>query len=391
MIAFSQGLGRVLETANPALASILDPFNGDARLRLLLGRASGPLSATEFEVVQGEIGDALAFSPIESRLFSLRGEIERQNGRTDAALRSFQTAQALSKTDLLAAQGLAALFLSRGQAAASVKSLDLILRRSPDRIAELAPVIAEISADHKAYRAVVERLEADAPWRTSLISFLASGVDSLDIAERLLGDLSVRPPYPAEIAAVISGRLKQHQFERAHSFFLFTLTPSQKAIATYVFNSELSPQRLYRKFDWETPVRPGVELTWSTDGSSSPKGARVRFLGAPVKDVGLNQTLMLPPGEYRLGVSASATGLVAPKGLAWELSCGGDSPMAIAKLALDAGEYSDREFGVNFNVPSSNCPVMQLRLMTDLVAGSWRSLYRGEVIIHSVRIERVEG
>ncbi len=386
----SQGLGRVLETADPLLASYVDPFSADQRVRAVAGLLREDASDEDLKAAEEQVRAALVFNPVDARLFSIFGEIRARRGQVEEAVGDFQLARSLSKTEQLAVQRLIAMSLQRGDIASAMVDIDTLLRRWPDRFEALGPFFLPVLKDERGFQAVLDALQKGAPWRGRLIRYLAQQAEGVTVAEELLGDLGAAgiSIEPTEISAVIAARMRLGQYELAHRFFLFTLSPEDQKHAGYIFNPGFAPIKLQRYFDWQYPRTSGVEIqTLSGEDDGNGGGARVRFLNAPVKNTGLSQILLLPPGDYELLVEASATGLSLPKSLFWGISCGGGKQ--IGRLELVEGSYQKKEFSLRFNVPDTGCEVQNLRLLTDLVAESWRFRYQGEVVMHSVRLEKV--
>lgn len=387
----SQGLGRVLETSDPVLASYVDPFGADQRVRAIANDLREDASAEELSDAAEQARRALVFNPVDPRLFSILGEVRARQGDQQGALSEFELARSLSKTEQLSVQRLIAASLQRGDIALAMTDIDTLLRRWPQRFDALAPFFVPVLSDQRGYDAVLASLQNGAPWRVRLVHYLAQQAEGVGLAEQLLGDLAANGTSvaPGEISAVITGRLRRGQYELAHRFFLFTLSPEEQGLAGYVFNSTFKPIRLQRYFDWHYPRVAGVDVQNIVgETAASAGGAQIRFLNTPIKDTGLGQILLLPPGDYELAVQASATGLILPKGLFWSLSCG-ERGKGIGRLDLTEGSYRGRAFGLKFTVPETGCEVQYLRLVTDLVAESWRFRYQGEITMHSVRLEKV--
>jgi hypothetical protein len=387
-MAISQGLGRILESTSPQLAIYVNPFDVDARVRYL-GRLVGKDSES-LDKVDEEATSALSFNPIDARLFGVLGTVAQLRNHPEEAYLRFTQARALSRTELSSVQSLIGIALQRGEVSEAVQDIDTMLRRRPDRFSEIAPFFLPLLRDEEGYTAILDALAKDAPWRSPLVRQLSTDPEGLSLVERLLGDLAAadKPARPTELAMVLNGLVRQGQHEQAYRFFLFTLSDEEKAYGGYVYNSTFAPVKLARRFDWQYADKPGVEVRLSAQDGENPQGAHIRFLNAPIKEVGIGQTTMLPPGKYQLVVEGSGTNLSLPKGLFWVIDCVGGQRAQVAKSAVPEGSFRNRRFNVAFSVPDEGCPLQQLRLSTDLVAVSWRFRYQGEFIAHSVRIEK---
>lgn len=388
-MAISQGLGRILEKDDPVLATIVDPFNIDARVRRIaqeVGREQSPELPAN---VDDDVRAAIVYNPIDARLFSILGEIRQRQGDTETAHVEFRKAQSLSRTELMSVQNLIGWSLQRGQIGDAVADIDTLLRRWPNRFETVAPFFLQILGSESGYDATLASLADGAPWRGGLVRYLSGQPEGVSLAEELLADLSStdKPATPVELSTVINGRLRIGQYEQAYRSFLFSLSPAERAYEGYVYNSHFAPLSLLRPFDWEYRSQRGVELT--VPNKDEPEsGVRIRFLNAPVRETGMAQMVMLPPGDYTLTVEASAKNLSLPKQLRWVIYCWPKGRW-ISVLDIPEGSFQRRKLDLRITIPDNECEMQRLQLMSGLVTESWRYRYQGELVVYSVRMEKV--
>ena len=113
-------------------------------------------------------------------------------------------------------------------------------------------------------------------------------------------------------------------------------------------------------------------------------GLSIEFFDSPSRLGNVSQFLALPPGRYTLLTELSASGLEAPRGLYWQISC---PSVTLARLDLPDGSYENRSLEVDFSVPA-DCGTQTLTLMTDVKTDSWRDQYRGRLTISRTALRR---
>ncbi|MER8796275.1 hypothetical protein NKH75_19095 [Mesorhizobium sp. M0984] len=391
LVASSIGLSRFLETEMPTVSRALDPFNVDpliAEITSDLNDANGP---PDLDVLLAKARGALRFNLADARLYSLIGEIKYQQGEKDEAYVLFDQARKLSKTEIHALQRSIGRNIEAGDLPKAVGEIDILLRRWPDQFSAIAPGIPAILSSPDGYQAVLTALEAEAPWRASVFDLLGKTPGGLDLANRLLLDLtaSSAPPNSRELSGVISGYIRQKEYESAYQLFLFSLSDQERKLGGYIFNGTFEPVPSGRPFDWQLRDQSGLEITFATSDNAveGEGGATVRFLNTPVKSTALEQYIELPPGSYKISLVASARNLKLPKDLFWSIRCV-DPPGEIARFNIPEGTYNRRKLSQDFSVDPALCPLQLLRLQSAAIAESWRFRYVGTLIMHKLTIER---
>ncbi|MER8453927.1 hypothetical protein NKJ46_30205 [Mesorhizobium sp. M0166] len=392
LAASSIGLSRFLETESPAISLSLDPLNVDALIGDLTSQLNDRNNAPDLDQLLVKAKGALAFDLGDARLYSLIGEIKFRQGDKNGAYQLFQQARELSKTEIHALQRSIDRHVETGDLAKAVAEMDILLRRWPDQFSVVADGIPTILANPDGYQAVLAAIAAEAPWRGSLFLSLNGTPEGLDLANRLLLDLtgSGAPPKPGELAAAITGYIRQKEYEAAYRLFLFSLTEEERKLGGYIYNSTFEPTFGGKPFDWQLQDQSGLEVTFapSKDAVEGEGGATVRFLNTPVKNAALQQYIMLPAGSYKISLIASARNLKLPKDLFWSIRCV-DPSGEIARFSIPEGTYNRQNLNQEFSVGPSACPLQLLRLQTAAIAESWRFRYVGTLVMHRLNIERL--
>ncbi|MER9962680.1 hypothetical protein NKJ72_17215 [Mesorhizobium sp. M0045] len=392
LAASSIGLSRLVETETPAVSLALGPLNVDALIGEITSDLNDSDNAPDLEALLARVKDALRFNLADARLYSLIGEIKYRQGEKDEANKLFDQALGLSKTEIHALQRSIGHATETGDLSKAVGEIDILLRRWPDQFPAISDGLPTILSNPDGYQAVLTAIRAEAPWRASLIYALSKTPEGLDLANRLLLDLtgSNSPPKTAELTIVINGYFRQKEYGRAYRLFLFSLSSQERKLVGYIFNGTFEPVSGGKPFDWQVRDQSGLEITFVTsqDAVEGEGGATVRFLNTPVKNTALQQYVALPPGAYKISLIASARSLKLPKELFWSIRCLGPSG-EIARFNIPEGTFNRQILTQDFSVGLTDCPMQVLTLKTAAIAESWRFRYVGTLVMHKLSIERL--
>ncbi|RWI10283.1 MAG: hypothetical protein EOQ90_10790 [Mesorhizobium sp.] len=392
LAASSIGLSRFLETETPTVSLALDPLNVNALTGEITDDLNDTSNAPDLDALLAKAESALRFDLADARLYSLIGEIKYRQGAKDQAYDFFDQARKLSKTEIHALQRSIGRSIETGDLSRAVGEIDILLRRWPDQFPAIAEGLPTILSSPDGYRAVLAAIKAEAPWRASLFGFLGKTREGLDLANRLLLDLtgSGAPPTSGELSNVINGYISQKEYEQAYRLFLFSLTDEERKLGGYIFNSTFEPMSSRKPFSWQIRDQPGLEVTFETsqDAVEGEGGATVRFLNTPVKNASLQQYIELPPGSYKISLNASARNLKLPKELFWSVRCMGPAG-EIVRFKIPEGTFNRQALSQDFSVGSAGCPMQLLKLETAAIAESWRFRYVGTLVMHKLSIERL--
>lgn len=340
------------------------------------------------EVRDGAVA-AIRFAPGDARAYSILGTLEERQGRVEAALALYRHAIALSGTEIHALLQLFSHAAADGRDAEAVDWMDRILRRYPNDWPRVAPVLDALATSAKGETELRKRIALDPPWRNEVLRRLAASPQGTAVAERILlaEHRAGRTVGDRERNIVINAMLHRKASGDAYGFFLATLPGPERQRAGYVFNAGFLPPLSGTAFGWALRRVHGAD-TVLIDGKqgSGASGLSVAFIGAPTRLGNVSQTMSLPPGGYRLAVTAQATGLVAPKGVFWQVVCA-NTRHELVRTAIAQGTYPARTFGREFEVPP-DCGLQRLVLRTGIETSSWQNRYRGRVVVRAVEISR---
>ncbi|MEZ5582113.1 MAG: hypothetical protein R3F37_04400 [Candidatus Competibacteraceae bacterium] len=129
-------------------------------------------------------------------------------------------------------------------------------------------------------------------------------------------------------------------------------------------------------FGWRTPRVRGVLVgTATTAGTQGEKALRIVFQDKPVRFQHLYQRLALSSGRYRLQGLLKLDSLRATHGIQWQLQCQ-PKPKVLGTSERFLGTTQWHPFSFEFDVPKTNCPGQELRLV--LIGRSQQILPRKE-------------
>lgn len=369
---------------------MLDPLNVDALISEITDDLNNTSKSPDYEALLARARDALRFNLVDARLYSLIGEIKYRQGAKEDAYELFNQARKLSKTEIHALQRSIGHSTETGDLSKAVGEIDILLRRWPDQFPAIAEGLTAVLSNPDGYQAMLAAITAETPWRSSLFVALANDPTGLEYANQLLLDLhkSSAPPKLGELSIVINGYFRQSEYQQAYRLFLFTLSDDERKLGGYIFNSTFEPISGGRLFDWQVRDQSGLEVTFerSQGAVEGEGGATIRFLNTPVKNSALQQYIELPPGSYKISLSASARNLKLPKELFWSLRCPDGE---IARFNIPEGTFNRQTMSRYFTIGPDTCRMQLLRLETAAIAESWRFRYVGTLVLHKLSIERL--
>lgn len=392
MTISSIALSRILEKDEPDLSLKLFPVNIEAylnRATALLRRQQDPAALSS---LQTDLQRRIPTHAGDARLYSLLGEIHRQSGRQIEAYGAFEQALALSKTEVNALLWTIERSLQQSNTQAALDQIDTLLRRWPERIAPLAPLIANIFATTESYKVFIRRIERAPPWRAGLIDAFSRDPNTFTFAARIIQDLaaSPNPPSNGEIVRVISDLVGAKQYDLAYRTFLLTLASAGSEVVGHIYNGRFTIRPSGRPFDWQIRGHPGLTVTYlGLDENPARTGLQIRFNNAPVRNLSIRQLLFLTAGSYELSFNSAASDARLPKGLIWRLACVGSNKI-LAEAIIMPATYEMAAFETKFTVPDDACPAQVLFLATKAIGENWNDRYSGSIIFDNFRIIEVD-
>ncbi len=382
------GVGNLLQGTDPSRALAYNPYDADARVKWM-EEAIEPGNEVPLADVERVARDSIRFTPIHAPSYSVLAEVQQRRGNPTRANATFAAALSLAKTESRALQRTLQSALAGGDVPGAIEKLDILFRRWPRDFDSFASEIPLLAANRTGYQLLQETLRTDPPWRDRLMSFLNRSHETVGLAYRLQLALNDDGTRPQETARTQQALIRNGEFEQAYRLFLFTRDQNDQFHAGYVFNSTFALEPSGRPFDWTIRRTPGVNILrepYDDEGQPDYR-LRVQFLGKPVRNIGLSQSVFLPRGAYRLQADISAENLEAPRGLYFNLTCV-DPREQLARLDIPDGTYGTRVIEADVTLPDRSCRMLKLEVRTDLIAESFRYGYSGSLFLHRVSIIR---
>jgi hypothetical protein len=223
--------------------------------------------------------------------------------------------------------------------------------------------LAQLLADERIQTALLDRLSHDPGWRPSLAAVLKSPETPGEPAARLLKRLAARTPLlPGEVDARIAllGRLGRNAEARAA--WLQSLPPrTQGPDDAWLFDGGFEHPEVSDGYGWRIAQQPALIVVYDDMAPLEGRYAlSLVFTGRAITEPGLEQSLALTPGQYRLKL-ALENGTQAARPFVLEVVCPGTLTPQLS-LPLPAAAPSWVRRSGSFDIPDTGCPGQLLRL-----------------------------
>ena len=327
--------------------------------------------------------DVLAREPALGRAFGLLARAEDGQGGLEADRARYEAAARRAPRDPQVRGWLATDALQSGDYAAAADHLDALLTVAPAQRKPLLELIAQLAQAPAFADALAGHLVQRPQWRNAILrattaSQLPDAADNLHGALRARGGLDAQ-----ETARWIDGMLRGGRWGSAYARWASGLEDAPERLPV-PWNGDFGRAPSSSGFDWRVRRVPGV-LFDRIELDGGRRAARLRFLGRPVGQTGLEVPMLLAPGEHVLRLRARTRGLRSDQGLEWQLTCSdGRTRIASGARVRDARDWAALELA--FTVPEGpGCEGQWLRLVNPAPRGVAQTL-RGEVQLADVRV-----
>jgi tetratricopeptide (TPR) repeat protein len=310
---------------------------------------------------------ALRSNPLDAQAVMLLGLIAEREGHVAKADALMQIAGSRTWRDWTIQSWLFNSDVRRGDYVSAIPHLNAILRADPSLRPQLFPVIAALTFNSDAAKALTAFLATSPPWRAWFLSELSARSTSQPRLVQLYTALSEsdRPPTREELAPYLDRLVRDGNFKLAYQTWHDRLPAALQASGRQPFNRDFNVPLDGSPFNWVLTDTPGAEIRIvpvPEDGGR--KALRVQFSGARVNFANVRQLLVLPPGNYILAGRVKAEDFTSPRGLWWRVFCAGAGKDAatIAQTPLVAETTSWSDFSVGLQIPQSGCEAQWLQL-----------------------------
>lgn len=293
-----------------------------------------------------EIADAAVKAPLAPEPFLVRGVQAQLAGDFEAAEHAFRAAEWRDPRSLPARYFLADHYFRQGDARRGLPEIGALAGLTPEGVTKLAPYVGEFARDRANWPRVRALFRSQPALEDATLGALAAKPDNAAVILALAdpGRLGPDTPWLPRLLDTLSAAGKQ-----ARGRQIWAELSGVRVRPDALFDPQFTNPRPPPPFNWT--------LTSSTVGLAERRrggGLHVMFYGQ--EDGALvSQTLVLPPGRYRLSMSG-AGGTAGADSLQWTIVCSATGrPIASAPVDAASGR------GWAFAVPAS-CPAQRLEL-----------------------------
>lgn len=348
-------------TSDPQLALTLDRHHAAA----LIEQAEAALRQEPPDLANAAVfaAAALRAEPLNARAVQRLARIAQARGDKEKGEALMRIAGAALKRDLFAQAALLDLALQAGDAEAAVAQIDVLFRgQHPNAWDPLLGALVPTLTLPQLAEPFARRLAAQPPWRTWLLTGLASKSADYDGLAQLYAALrqSPAPPTEAEWRPLLTRLVSAGRLEQAYVTWLDTLQPERLADAALFYNADFRYGVSNLPFDWVVTPAPEA-LVRAAPGDDGTGLLIVDFFGGRIAFQHIAHLLVLPPGRYAFSGRQRAERLENGRGLRWRLACRDDPQGALAETPLLAGDSPWAPFTASFTVPEA-CPAQILLL-----------------------------
>ncbi len=351
------------------------------------GRASTVLN-TELQTLAHKI---IAVDPLNALPYRLLAEItqdqdERRELMAQAAKRSRRETQAAF---WLLQDGVADKRFDH-----VIRQADILLRTRPEIQPQVVTLLAQLAEDPAGRPELIQWLARSPDWRVRFFDQLNRNITRADTPFILMQALTElgQPPSTAELNQYLAFLIEKKFPEYAYNVWLQALPPTALEEVGFIYNPSFERAPSGSPFDWRisTP-RNAVGEFVPLKELSGRRAFHVSFGSGRIGFPELSQTLILPPGRYRL--EGRLRGSIAGKrGLLWRVHCTHRPQPPLGQTEpLMGTSQTWRLFSFDFEVPNTpDCAAQSLRLFHDSRSPS-EELLNGEMWFDDLLLQRIPG
>lgn len=365
-VGVAHSFAYVIKSGSPARAHALAPWDG--RITARLARKLLTVEATPAQRGRSEQLARVAFEQDATAVPAVTtlGLNAQIRGQIQTARRLFAYAQKLSRRDLETQLWAVEDAISRDDIPGALGHYDTALRTSYNAPTLMYPILTSAASDPAIRVSLVKVLAGNPPWATTFTDYAAiKGTDPRSIAD-LFQRLRQKGGSVSEEAqaAVINGLVAGGAVEDAWRYYA-SVRPGadRRASRNPRFSDNIANPS---PFDWIPINDAGIDtsIQHGSDGGVFDFSAR-----ASVGGILLQQTQMLPPGDYR--IEGHSTDIDQPERSLpyWVLSC--RDGHELGRVVMPNSSQANGVFSGRFSVPAG-CPVQTLALVaqpSDAVSG----------------------
>ncbi|KAF1695292.1 tetratricopeptide repeat protein [Pseudoxanthomonas koreensis] len=349
----------------------------------LLALAERQLEAGDHTGAARTAGELAKAAPLDGRAWRILGQVEAAAGNREQARARFEQAVALRPRDTPSRAWLADDLLVRGEYTAALGHIERIMATSPRNRPAMLAVLVKLSADPVFLEALTPLLATRPDWRAAYLQELQRSAGP-DVSAQVMATLAGHGGLdPAEDARWIDDLIRRGLWGQAYAHWAGTLPAL--AVLSPVYNGGFEATPSGTGFDWRTQVIPGQTVTFEAGpAGASGRVAALEFRGRPAPRAGLEQALLLAPGQHELQVRMRAEDLHSDGGLEWVVACADGRILGLGPRIT--GSFDWKTVTAAIEVPA-DCPGQRLYLRNPAPTARSQST-RGRLWIDSAAIIR---
>lgn len=346
-------LAQLVVRTDPIRAHRLAPYDGRITARL-----AGALTGAEASVSDRRRGENVAKlglrqDPTAIAAIAALGVNAQVRNDVGTARRLFGYAAKLSRRDATTQLWVIEDMVARGDVAGALRHNDILLRTKPAMAGVLFPVLTAASSESAIRSELIRILAAKPAWSDGFISFAAANGKDPQAAASLLHGLrraDVNIPYAAQ-ASVVGALLVSGALDRAWTYYA-SIRPGadRRSSRDPRFSAQSEAPT---PFDWVAINDGGVTASIGQGVFDFSVPASV---GGPL----LQQSQLLPSGDYRLSGHSEGIDQAAGAGPYWVLTC--RDGRELGRVDMPNSNQAGGNFAGNMRVPA-DCLVQALTLV----------------------------
>jgi hypothetical protein len=310
---------------------------------------------------------ALRNDPLNARAYRILGQLSDRSLESETTRRLMRGAVERSLHESIAVYWMMQRSFVEGNFRNAVRYGDVLLRTRPQLLNSVVPIFGEVAEAGEGGGELKAFLAKTPPWRSDFLnSFPSSITDARTPLDFFLSlkDSTV-PPSSAELRGYLNFLVRHKFYELAYYTWFQFLSPEEQRMAKLLFNGgfELQPSGL--PFDWTLSKGSGSTIKIAARPDAKGGQALVMQFGpGRVEFPGVSQLLFLPPGRYHFQGEYKIE-MISALGLQWRITCASGAKQLIGESdSLSGIDPRWREFQVSFDVPPTECPAQNLRLVS---------------------------
>lgn len=306
-----------------------------------------PSDATEHKIYQ-----LARKAPLAAEPFLVEGALAEKRGELTAAGQLYREASRRDPRSVAAHYLLTDLDLRTGRTEDGIRELAELSRLVPTATSQLAPAIAQFAHSPGAADQLRNMFKSNPLLEQPVLSVLAEDPSNADlilsVATRTRSATGTPPNWQEKL---LDGMVAKGQYSQALATWSRLVDGGDKSVAG-LFNPAFHPSDAPPPFNWSYGATEA--------GVAEPENGSLQILFYGRENASLaQQTLLLPPGRYRLAVPVTAAS-GDPRTLAWSIDClPGKSKILDLPLSQNGG--SGTVTG-EFEIPAQGCSAQQIEL-----------------------------